>query len=471
MATYNSGSTVRIGDHNFISSMDLHRPDNNSELINPFNKTLTGFMKMAGAMKATTQAEFSHYFEERLMPKVKVTCAGAAADTQATFTIHADSKVTSAQYSPYDTSIATTVVSIPIRKWDLIKIRPAAGTMASTGAYINCVVLSVSGTTSFVARPTDSTKAIPAIASAQEVIIYGNMYPEGSGFQAGLQTRVGKRTEYAQIIKHKMSVTGSEKVKARWVDAEKTKATLPGETNAYNQFLTLRDRVYLVGEALSSTGLATLFADGTQSATGAVATNGLFTQASTGGQVLNYSNITGVTLANIRDFNVLLAKNGGQMKNQLSVGINLDQQLDVELGDRMANGAITYGNFTFDQEKAIALNFAKFQVGSYVYDKRCLEALHDVQTLGADGFGYSYEGVVTPLENTKALGGEDKGQSVASIRMRYLAKGSDSRESIVNYWEGMKYSAEGTDQDEVRYMTESGVEAICDNQLGLWKRA
>jgi hypothetical protein len=476
MATYNSGGANVVRSHNFISSQELHKPHIQSKLVQRFNETLTGFLDLAGAKAATDSIEYSRFEKNRVMPKIKATNGGAgAAGAAVAFTVHADAKTDFGSYSPYDTGVTATTKGMPVRLYDVVQIRPAAGTLASAGNYITGLVTAVTNNTAFTVTPLNSADAIPSIAAAQEIIIIGNMNGEGTGFQKSLSTKVTKYTENLQILKSKYEVTGTEKLQALWIDmpAGDRKAFLPGEADGYMTMLKLVDTTCLVGEAVSNTAnISELFVDGTLETDAPISgTNGVITQALDGGNTLNYASLTGVTLADLYDYNTVIDKESADKTNMLNLGIDLDQQLDRELGDRVSNGAISYGVFNFDAEKAIALNFNKVRLGAYTYEKRCLDAMNDPQVLGADGFGYSYEGLMLPMGMSKVAGGSEAGAMIPTLRKRFLANKGVSREMEVNYFEGLSQSDSGLDKDEVRYLSHVGVELQAKNKSGYWKRA
>ena len=141
MATYNSGGANVVRSHNFISSQELHKPHIQSKLVQRFNETLTGFLDLAGAKAATDSIEYSRFEKNRVMPKIKATNGGAgAAGAAVAFTVHADAKTDFGSYSPYDTGVTATTKGAPVRKYDVVQIRPAAGTLASAGNYITGLV-------------------------------------------------------------------------------------------------------------------------------------------------------------------------------------------------------------------------------------------------------------------------------------------------------------------------------------------
>lgn len=468
---YNKGATNTARNHNFVSFYEAHKPDISEEQVQRYGNSIVGFLDLVGAKKATSSLEFSRFEKDRIMPKIKAKNAGAgAAGASVSFTIAADAKLTSPAASPYDIASTPSEVSTPVKVNDLIMIKPGSGT-ASFGSYIQAIVTRVVSSASFDATPTNAADAIPSISADDEIIIFGNAHGEGSGFQAPMSTKSTKYTEMLQIIKHRMRVTGSESLVKEWYTEKssgESKFQVKGEGDGYAQFMNISELNLLVGEKLSNTTLASTFQDTNNPL---AMTNGLLTQILNGGNVLNYSGVTGVTIQDFYDFNIEIDAEKAQKKNLMMSGIAIDQELDVELGDRLQNGAITYGGFNLDQEKAVNLSFQKFVVGAYHYDKRSMGAFNDRQTLGADGYGFKYEAFTIPAGSVKVEAGAERGTSIPSLRKRFLANESKSRELTCTYYNGIEQSAEGTDIEEVRYQSHTALEAQALNQYGYIKRS
>ena len=98
-------------------------------------------------------------------------------------------------------------------------------------------------------------------------------------------------------------------------------------------------------------------------------------------------------------------------------------------------------------------------------------AFNDRQTLGADGYGFKYEAFTIPAGSVKVEAGAERGTSIPSLRKRFLANESKSRELTCTYYNGIEQSAEGTDIEEVRYQSHTALEAQALNQYGYIKRS
>lgn len=470
MATYATGGVNTATDHNFVSYYDGHKPDIQDTLVQRYMNSIIGFLDFTNSKKGTDALEFSRFEKDREMPKIKATTAGAGAGLQASFTIDASSKVAVPSAAPYTVGATPAGAFSPVRLNDLIMVKPGSGTV-SYGTYIYLIVDGLTSNTSFTATPLLSTAVTPAIASADEIIIVGNAHGEGSVFNTPLSTKATKYTEKLQIIKHRMRVTGSEALVKRWFTDPRTgneKFAVRGEGDAYAQFVNFVDLNLLVGIELSNSTIANTFqAAGTPLAL----TRGLLSTINDGGNILNYSGISGLVIEDIYDYNVEIDANKAQKRNLLFAGIQLDQQIDRELGDRLKDGAVSYGSFNMDQEKAVNLSFQKMKIGGYTYDKRCMESFNDAQTLGADGYGFPYEGFTIPAGSVKIEGGAERGSSVPSLRKRFLEGEGKSREMHVSYFNGLTDSSNGDDFEEVRYLAQVALEAQAINQYGYIKKA
>lgn len=217
MATYSPGNFVTRNDYNWVTSMDLDKPDIDPEVRPIFgDQMLTGMLSMIGSEKGTSALQYYHTEEDRIYPKLKVTNgAGAGAGQAVTFTLDADATLSVSNSSPYDTSATAKDVVVP-RAGEVLMIKPASG-VANVGTSIYAVVTSVNATAgTFVAQPLDSNDTIPAQASATEVIITGNINPEGSVAVSGRQPRVTRKQNNLQTFRGGTEITGTAKNIVTW---------------------------------------------------------------------------------------------------------------------------------------------------------------------------------------------------------------------------------------------------------------
>ena len=236
------GSTT---DYNFITSLDLHKPEYDTELTERYgDQNLSGFLTMIGAEKGVSSLEYNHFEEERIYPKIKVAAAAAGvANTAKALTLQAASTISIPNAaSPY--IAAGNKQFVTPRDNDLIMIKPFTLT-ASTVTYVKAIVSAVdkaAGT--FSATPIILGEAIPQVAAGTEIVIYGNAAGEGSGQPEARISRTVKYTNNLQTIKETYEITGTEKNIVTWIDfkgknGEKGRvAKLKGESDTYKRFMT-----------------------------------------------------------------------------------------------------------------------------------------------------------------------------------------------------------------------------------------
>jgi hypothetical protein len=467
MATYTPASQRIRTDYNFVSAYDLHKPDVNDQMVYPFGQELlTNLLTMVGNKRPTSSLEYSHHESDRIMPKLKATGPGGGAGASVIFTLDSSANLSVAQNNaPYDTSSAATEDVNPARINDTILIKPASG-IVSASTYVRAIVTTVSSTT-FAATPLDSTDSIPAISSADEIVIYGNAHGEGSNQPVSRSSTTSKYTNNLQIVKDTYTITGSESAVELWTKVKGKDGKsgyvyqLKGEDDTYKQFMNYREMTMLIGEKLNNTTLATSFDN---SDTPLKLTEGLIPFILSQGTTQNYSNATGFTLAGFEDMVIEMDKQKAAKDNLFLAGINLSLQIDNELGDRFKDGGFSYGSANFDAAKKVSLKFDTLQVGNYTFQKKTFDAFNDLQTFGASGFGYPNEAMVVPMD--KQRDGKT-GDYIPSLSYRYLENKStgESREMKTTPVDLFKQGDSGQDLTQVRYLSECGFEGFGGNRF------
>ena len=445
---YHTGALGTPTDYNFVSSFDMHKPDNDPDLALVHGKqTLYGLLKAVGNYKSTDSLEYNHWEQDWIMPKIKATGDGDIAGAFVDFTLDATSYVDvgTTPHSPY-LGTAADVIN-PVRIGDLILIKPAAGSV-NAGTYIRAQVTAKT-TTTFRAYPIVTGEAIPAVAVADEIVIYSNAFGEGTGQPDGRATIPNKKTNNLQIIKNTLSVTGTEDKVVTWVKAPNGKNYWYAveEENTQKVHDNHKELGMIIGKKITNLTLVNL-ANTNQNTT--TATEGLIPSILSGGNTLNYSGITGITLADFETIVKTLDKERGSQKNWLKCGINLSIGIDNILGDRFKEGGFVYGNVTFDQAKKASLEWDTFSIGNYQFVKDTYAPFNDPQTFGSAGFGFPNEAMVIPMD-TRVDG---QGTTVPSLRVRYL----EGRENIVTFANMLQI--DGTDRLDFRYLSHVGLETF-----------
>lgn len=467
---YQGGSFARRGDYNYVTTMDLHDPEYDSELTEAFgNQMLTGMLQMIGAEKAVSSLEYNHFEEERIYPKIKATTAGAAAGVGVAFTIDAAGTLAIPENaSPYGGNVSSNI-TVP-RVGELILIKPTTGTVSADN-YIRAIVTAVTpgAPSTFSATPLDVTESIPAIAAATEIVIYGNAHGEGSGQPGARQTRVTKKTNNLQIFKGTYEVTSTERDMLSYVDFKGTDGKsgkmyyLKGEADEYKNFMSQKELNLLLGEKLSNNAVSNAYA----TAGNPIAlTEGLIPSILSGGNTSAYNAGTGWDKQDAEELVKTIDKQKGAKNNLLAAGMSLSLGIDNTLADYKSGGSIVYGNYTFDQDASVNFQFDKFKVGEYTFSKKTFETFNDLQSLGADGYGFTNEAMVIPMDQTRDAG---SGEKTNFLRLCYLANpqtGERNRRSeIID-----NFAIDGKDTYSVFYKDSCGLETFAMNKFAYIKQ-
>jgi len=466
---FQGGSFVRRGDYNYVTTMDLHKPEYDSELTEAFgDQMLTGMLQMIGAEKGVSAIEYNHIEEERIYPKIKATSAGAGAGAQATFTIDAAATLSIPENaSPYGGTVSSTI-TVP-RVGELILIKPASG-VVSADSYIRAIVDSVTpATPAFTATPLDSADSVPAIAAASEIVIYGNAHGEGSGQPAARQTRVKKVTNNLQIFKSTYEVTSTERDMLSWIDFKGKDGKmgkvyyLKGEADEYKNFMSQKELTLLLGEKLANNTVSDAYAN---AGNPIALTQGLIPTILSEGNISAYSASTGWDKQDAEALVKVLDKQKGSKQNLIAPGIDLSIAIDNTLADYKTGGSIVYGNYTFNEDAKVNFQFDKFAISDYVFSKKKFDTFNDLQSLGADGYGFSSEAMVIPMGMTMDAG---SGEKTNHLRLRYLVNPEtgerNQRSEIID-----NFAINGTDTYSVFYKDNCGLETFAMNKFAYIKK-
>ncbi len=466
MATFNTGGLRTDAKYNFVSAFDIHKPDVDPKLALRYgSQSLTGLMYYIGNVKETQALEYIHHEEDWIMPKIKATNpVGGSAGAAVTFTLDSSSVDSVNPQDPYVTGASEQTV--PVRENDYLLIKPSSGTVG-VSTYIRAFVSSVNTSAgTFVAAPTDEADTIPANSSATEIVILTNAHGEGSGQPKSLSTRTLKFTNQLSLFKDTLTVTGTEENIILWIDVEDEDGNtapyymLKGEDDTWRRFENFKELGLLLQEKITNPVItdAQLAAD-----TPITTTEGLIPFILANGTTANYSGITGFTLADHETLIKELDKQKGSKQNLFEVGIELSGQIDRELGDRFTAGAISYGNFNFDDAKRVSLEFDTYSIMNYTFHKRTYDAFNDLQTLGAAGYTFPKDGMILPMDNRTLMDNGTR-MSVPSLRIRYL-KDREMKVSFADLFE-----IDGTDKIDIRYLSQSGFEGTAGNRFAYVKQ-
>lgn len=460
---FQPGAHNVITDLNFLSHYDavMRNVDNRNYSVYG-NGRLTGLLDLFGAKTPTTQSKYEWFEKDRIYPKIKATCSAGSANAAVTFDLVAADNISYTDQSPYIGTV-TNKYSVPV-VGDQIQIKPSSGTV-SANTYVTALITAVSVSSGsngqFTAYPIVDGESIPAISTADEIIITGNAYGEGSGTPASRSTKDTKRSNNIQIFKATGSSTRVANCTKLWFRDDETGkeyGMIQEEGEQFTIFLDVRELGLLTGKNLTNVTLANVYAN---LSTPIEMTEGLIPAIFNRGNTATYSPITGFTVADLNDMIATLDQQKGAKQNMWLHGMEFGLQLDDELADYTKNGAITYGQFKGTEEKAIDLGFRTVSKSGYSFRKKLLDAFSDVQSLGASGYGYTFEAMVLPMDDAT----DASGKKIPPFQLRYLQEnGKKSEEMNVEFFDGRKSSDTGVDKVEYRYSSHIGLQAIGMNR-------
>lgn len=471
MAQFVPAAQKTAANYNFISAFstfNVHKPDVEPSVKRRYgNELLSGLLEEVGHSKSTGSIDFRHFEEDWLMPKVTADSPGGAAGAAVTLTAVAPTPQTITPASPYQ-GAALTPDLMPVRVNDILLIKPASGTVNASN-YIHAIVDQLfPATNQFSVVPQDSADAIPAFTN-DEVVILTNAFGEGTNQPEGRQRNLIEYTNNVQVIKSTHEITGTERALVHWVEYENEETgqmmygwQLKGEEDTLYEQLNYNEMALLMGESANN---ANIFNSPTLSEANSITfTKGLIPSIiSGGGNVSNYSSVTGWTLNDAENLVTELDKNRGSKVNLLPCGIELSGSIDNELGDRFQNGGVSYGNFNMDSEKAVSLVFDSFKVKGYTFHKKTYDVFNYLQMLGAAGYGFVNEGMVIPMEDQVDAKSRER---LPALRKRYVAHPQgDSREMETTAVNLFEVGDSGKDAFQVRYISHCGFEIFAPNKF------
>lgn len=466
---YSPGGTQLFDQYNFQAAWEIIQTEKDPVLYDRFGinrRSFTNFLEEIGAKKAVVgNMTYSHFELDRRYPLIKATNGGAGSvGASVSFTLASDSDYAFDMNNPPYAGSANTNTTYNVRVNDIIALKPASG-IVSYSTLIFAQVTAVS-TNTFTAVPLDSTEAIPSVATASEIAIVGDAHGEGSNRPLPLDFKATEFTYNVQISKETYGWTDVANAMKTWVDVPGggRRWVHQGEKSALANFLDRREI-----NMLTNPGLANAVISNAQALAGTPMsmTVGLIPSILERGNTLNYSSLTGLTVADLEDHITVMDKQKAASQNLFAVGLDLRGQIDRELRDNFKNGGINYGMFNWDEAKKVSFGFDEFKLKGYSFALMTLDAFNERQSLGATGYGFPNEGFILPMNN---IADPKTGETIPSARLRYLAdKDGKSMEMETNFYNGKVSSSEGTAKEEIRYASYCGLETFALNRASYVK--
>lgn len=463
---FEAGGFETRADYGFVSAMDLHKPQFDNELGKRYgNQYLSEFLMNINYAKPVMGYEYFHFEEGRIYPKLNAKNSGAgSAGAAVTFTLASNAKDSySLGSSPFVGSTSENITSA--RKGDIISIKPASGVVNSSSMILARVQSVDTAAGTFVAIPLETGVAIPSIPTDTEIAIVGNAFGEGDLQPESRASKVSKYSNNVQFFKETFELPGTAKGLQTWVEftganGQKGKYfVLKGEEDAYVRFLNTRELGLLTNKKTTNVTLANAQA---AAGTPTLTTEGLIPFIQSQGNNLGYSALTGFSKADMDEIVVTLDSQKGAKENLFMCGIQLSLAIDDVLADSRQNGAVTFGAYSFGADASINYQFDSYKIGNYIFKKKTMESFNDLQSLGAQGYGYPFEGMIIPMD---AKMDSKTGEKMSSLRVRYLVDENGTRLNKRAYVEGFSQFQDGKDIVSMRYSDAVGFQGIGGNRF------
>ena len=429
----------------FLTVNDINKPQVRELFVKTFgDQGITGFLTLTGATKNAGQADQIEWFEEnRRHRKAKLSAAVTFSGGLVTASFNNDDSA----YVPqqYDVLMNNTT-------GDRYLVTGLSGTVSpSSGTY--------------GLKAIGSTTTATALADNQELVILGNMYPQGSN-QPTYYVEPGytRRKNPFMIVKEKYEVTGSQATNIGYVNTGNGdyRWFMYGESEARARFMDKRELMLLFAkqdnDLVSSTdGLA-----GSEGYISAVEARG---------------NVYSGSFEGFADIDLIIAELDKQGA-PAEYAMYLNRAFELNIDDMLAQGIATqvtaglpgqFGAFNNSADLAVQLGFKSFTRGGYTFHKHTWKLLNDPTLLA----GSKYAGVMIPMSQ---VADARTGVKSPALEMNYKASNGYSRE--LEHWVTgggvLGYTNNGSDGKDVatfHYRSEVNLITRAANQHFVLKTA
>jgi len=363
---------------------------------------ITGFLKMTGAITSGGSADQVEWFEASRRHKTIAWSAlvGVTNDV-----------------------VSLTIAATPINKYDVF-MDAATGTRYIANA-------SSTGTTVTLVPLDNNTVTNPA--GTGELILLGNMYPQGSDQPSYfVESEVERKKNPFAIVKGRHQVTGSQATNIGWVNlgGGEYRWFMYAEGEARKRFEDQREMIMLFGEQNNNaSGTANAAADLDPNLAGS---DGYVTAVAAGGITISNANANPLdSFAEFDDLIMELDKQGAPSE----YAMYLNRKQDLAIDDMLASGIATsvtaglpgqFGAFNNDADMAVKLGFKSFTRGGYTFHKHDWKLLNDPTLLGASNY---LQGAMVPLTT---VADARTGVKAPALSMYYKEANGYSRE--MEHW-------------------------------------
>jgi hypothetical protein len=395
-----------------VSGFDVWKPDLLEQLFRKFGDQGSGYFMLLRSLdfeKAVAQNSYGHFEDDRkhvtFQTRNIVSAPGVGAS--AAITLNTTDLDAGNRFYP--------------RKWDTVIF---ANEVTGTITDINVTTPSAPVLT---VVPNTAADDIGGLAAGDRIAIISNAFSEGSGQPVGAVTASNKYTNYTQIIKESLEVTGTEMTNQTWLQLK----GLPGAPYFYSGLTDIDYRMNLrIEGALLFQKLTTSTITDTVTGRNIQTTEGLIPYIRRVGNLYPY---TPGTLS-VADFDALdrtLDANFAGNYIMGLLGINVHQEFENVLYNYFQDTNIEYARDVVNEEllggekgKAASVNFKMLTKSERTFMFKRMKTFSNSNTYGVTGFDQPNMAVWLPINSAKD---PMKGDNVRSIGYRYKALGPYSR--------------------------------------------
>lgn len=444
-------------DVNLITTATMLQREFDPVLYRPFAESFTVMLDILGMKKVVTNSTLVEHAEEgRVYPKLFVKNPSGSAGAAVTFTYMVPTSpgkqnlLAQEQNSPYSaTDPASYYRGFTAAEGMVIQL-PAASTTSVVNLRIDSVD-EAAGTFSAIPLGNQTTSASPSSGAAgREIIVVGNMFGEQSDQDTPFYTVDNVYSNTHQIVKHTGQCSGTLAALTIYASDGK-KYMIREEPKHYRTHVQKVDNALLFGSQVTNTLITT-----PNQKTPVQGTKGLVTQALAGGTIQTYAAGT-YGLTEIAELTLEMDLVNAASENFMLEGTIFGSDLNIGLIDLLKAGAVSYGAFGNDANKAVNLDFKSFTFNKKTFHRKTNEYFSNYQHGGANGYNYRHDCIVMPAEQMM----EKDGSMGWSIRKRF----TQGRELIVTPRKMTQIADNGKDADQITYLSEVCLEVMGVNKL------
>lgn len=449
------GSVASIHSTAVVSPFGVLKPDKYNILINKYGNQSASFfalLKSLGWMSPVTNGTYSHFEDDYLYETIKSNAQviQTGPGVAQTIRLHADNLDSDNRFFP----------KVGMRVQYPNELVGQITAIAQTGANVDLTVV-----------PVLSTDNLPHIEANDELAIQGIAFGEGSNQPKGTVTRANEITNYTQIFKDSLTLTGSEATTQTWVQKDQKGNTINCWSDQGLMALEHRMAAYfsytmLFGQLTNNALVVDTGADGNSVAV--QSTIGAWTDTRNRGQAHNY---TPGSFSIANDFDAIARLLAAEYVNDgfalFLNGLALYQDVENSAYEFTKNSTdftrVVNGLFAGDEALALSIGFKTIHKSGMTYISKRWGISEDPQSFGLSDYGYTEKGLIIPLD--KKFDAKSK-MSIPSIGIRFKEWNGINR--MMNIWEegsvGMAKPTNGYDYKKVNYLSEMGVQNFASNR-------